>query len=367
MTCNSILQSKGRAFAQRQWQAALAVKVAVIRQGTPTQACELCRPVRWAPLCCAAPQESYLSPRMEDMAARGADGCHVAGFAGADLRALCAGAVMAAVRRSAPQILLDPRMEQGIPLGPHLQPQASDDDAAKAWQQQQQGANLGQSIFLSSPSEPEGSHRSANGGEKQGCSLAQGTSGGMALEVGSAQTDAAEEQDGTLQHSQHAAVSIPEGSRAVNRAAPHPDLPDGSAASLAPLQSKHAETPASAQPEPQPETGNSQGPALGCTGPNAGASHMAFDGLPQEQHVPLGTAGVNAASVASLLEGLSVRACDWRKALASAPEACARRDSLAVLSADAAQPLPAALAPALLPACASALQVLVHVSIRWLP
>ncbi|CAK0741288.1 hypothetical protein CVIRNUC_001313 [Coccomyxa viridis] len=280
------------------------------------------------------------------------------GYAGADLRALCAGAVMAAVRRSAPQILLDPRMEQGIPLGPHLQPQASDDDAAKAWQQQQQGANLGQSIFLSSPSEPEGSHRSANGGEKQGCSLAQGTSGGMALEVGSAQTDAAEEQDGTLQHSQHAAVSIPEGSRAVNRAAPHPDLPDGSAASLAPLQSKHAETPASAQPEPQPETGNSQGPALGCTGPNAGASHMAFDGLPQEQHVPLGTAGVNAASVASLLEGLSVRACDWRKALASAPEACARRDSLAVLSADAAQPLPAALAPALLPACASALQIL---------
>ena len=83
--------------------------------------------------------------------------------------------------------------------------------------------------------------------------------------------------------------------------------------------------------------------------------------------MPLGTAGLNAASVASVLEGLSVRACDWREALASAPEACTRRDSLAALSADAAQPLPAALAPALLPACASALQVLVHVFMRWLP
>ena len=81
--------------------------------------------------------------------------------------------------------------------------------------------------------------------------------------------------------------------------------------------------------------------------------------------MPLGTAGLNAASVASILERLSVRACDWREALASAPEACTRRDSLAALSADAAQPLPAALAPVLLPACASALQVLLHFSIHW--
>ena len=47
--------TKGQSLAQRQWQAALAVKVAVVRQGMPTQACELCRLVRLAPLCCAAP------------------------------------------------------------------------------------------------------------------------------------------------------------------------------------------------------------------------------------------------------------------------------------------------------------------------
>ena len=300
----------------------------------------------------------------------GADSCHAAGYAGADLRALCAGAVMAAVRRSAPQILLDPRMEQGIPLGSHLQPQASQGDAAEALQQQQQqpqGADFGQSIPLSSPSKPEGSQRSADLGEKQGCSLAQGTSGGMALKVGAAQTDATQKQEGILQHSQHTAVSSPEGSRVGNGAAPDPDLPDGSAASVAPVQHEHAEALTSAQPEPQPETGNAQRTALGRTGPHAVASHIPFDDSAQEQHVPLGTAGVNAASTASVLEGLSVRACDWREALASAPEACARRDSLAALSADAAQPLPAALAPALLPACASALQVLVHVSIPWLP
>ena len=272
---------------------------------------------------------------------------------------------MAAVRRSAPQILLDPRMEQGIPLGSHLQPQASQGDPAEAWQQQQQpqGGDLGQSIPLSPPSEPEGSHRSAKG-EKQGRSLAQGTSGGMASGIEAAQTDAAEEQEGTPQH---AAIIAPAGSRAVNGAAPHSDLPDGSAASLAPLQNRHAEALTSARPEPRPETGNAQGPALWCTGPNAAASHTALDDLAQEQHVPLGAAELNAASVASVLEGLLVRACDWREALASAPKACARRDSLAALSADAAQPLPAALAPALLPACASALQVLLHVSIRWLP
>ena len=252
---------------------------------------------------------------------------------------------MAAVRRSAQHILLDPRIEQGIPLGSRPQPQAFEGDAAEArQQQQQQGADRGQSIPLSSPSEPEGSHRSADSGERQGRSLAQGTSGGMASDSEAAQPDAAVGQEGTLQHSQHAAVSTPARSHAVNGAAAHPDLPDGIPASLAPLRSEPAKILNSAQPERQPETGNAQGPALGCTGPNAGASHIICDTLAQEQHVSPGTAGTNAALVASVLKGLSVRACDWRVALASAPEACARRDSLAALSADAAQPMPAALA-----------------------
>ena len=267
---------------------------------------------------------------------------------------------MAAVRRSAPQILLDPRMEQGIPLGSRLQPEASQGDAAEAWQQQQQGADLGQSIPVSSPLQPDGSQRSAGG--ERGHSLAQGASEGMASGSEATQADAAEEQEGTLLHSQHAAIAAPERSRAVNGAAPHPDPPDGSAASRTSLQNGHAEGLASPQPGQPPETGDAQGLAPGRTGPDAGASHLAFEVPAQEQHVPRGAAGVSAVSAASALEGLSVRACDWREALASAPEACARRDSLAALSAGAAQPLPAALAPALLPACASALQVLLPIS-----
>ena len=52
-----------------------------------------------------------------------------------------------------------------------------------------------------------------------------------------------------------------------------------------------------------------------------------------------------------------MRACDWRKALMSAPEACARRGSMAAMSAAAAQALPAQLGHILLPTCAMALQV----------
>ena len=65
------------------------------------------------------------------------------------------------------------------------------------------------------------------------------------------------------------------------------------------------------------------------------------------------------AEMLSALEALEVRACDWREALMSAPEACAHRGrgSMAAMSAAAAQALPARLGPALLPACASALQV----------
>ena len=39
-----------------------------------------------------------------------------AGYAGADLQALCTSAVMAALQRSSPEILLDPRLEEAIPL-----------------------------------------------------------------------------------------------------------------------------------------------------------------------------------------------------------------------------------------------------------
>lgn len=68
----------------------------------------------------------------------------------------------------------------------------------------------------------------------------------------------------------------------------------------------------------------------------------------------------------TVLSGVHVRASDWREALAAAPEPCSRRQGLASLAADAAAPMQALLAPALLPSLAAALRVL-HASGLPLP
>lgn len=50
-----------------------------------------------------------------------------------------------------------------------------------------------------------------------------------------------------------------------------------------------------------------------------------------------------------------VRPADWREALAGAPQPCSRRQGLAAMAAEHAQPLPHHLAPLLLPALESLL------------
>jgi hypothetical protein len=57
-------------------------------------------------------------------------------------------------------------------------------------------------------------------------------------------------------------------------------------------------------------------------------------------------------AAAALLQGVAVRAADWREALGLAPQPCARRQGLAALSAEAPRPLPARLLPALAPVLA---------------
>lgn len=130
----------------------------------------------------------------------------------------------------------------------------------------------------------------------------------------------------------------------------------------------------------------------GATGQDETVSDHEQQGVPQLQaetqqeplhlHVPgsRGTAcdpGTHAGTHAApgsaacadgeaALRGVQVQACDWREALAAAPEPCSRRQGLAALAADAARPLSACYAPALLPSLAAALRVL-HASRLPLP
>lgn len=102
-------------------------------------------------------------------------------------------------------------------------------------------------------------------------------------------------------------------------------------------------------------------PALPTGGPDSNAAECsahAEDGAP-------GTAAGGRERDA-VLQGVQVRACDWREALAAAPEPCSRRQGLAALAADTARPMPARLMPVLLPGLAAALKVL-HCSNLPLP
>lgn len=233
----------------------------------------------------------------------------VAGYAGADLQALCTGAVMAAVRRSCPEVLLDPRLEQGMPLQATAAAAACPGDAAG--QQESDGAQSAQHEASAALSGNR-SFSSASDGSGQAAQQPQSQQAEHASEAADAHGTA----------SQPAAATL-DGAKA------YADAPHERASSLseaaAPSGSKDALRPASP----------SQGP-----------------GAQPEGRPP--------AEMLSPLEALEVRACDWRQALASAPEACARRDGMAALSAASARVLPARLGTALLPACASALQVLSH-------
>ena len=263
-----------------------------------------------------------------------------AGFAGADLQALCTGTVMAALRRSSPEVLLDPRLEEGVPF---TTPSAAEPAGCAPGGQEQLLGSL-QSPWHASSTAPDcrqAGPDSAEGAETQQTSgaplaaagLAQGTClAGDGLQL--------PEQQMSNKHPQ------PDSETARKDQSAHQGATIGPACLL-----QDAADPARASIlMPSAAMSDSQPPAIAENHDAPDHDHLVRASVIRPKDMP-------STEAASALEALEVRACDWREALMSAPEACARRGSMAAMSAAAAQALPALLAPALLPACASALQV----------
>ncbi len=261
-----------------------------------------------------------------------------AGYAGADLQALCTSAVMAALQRSSPEILLDPRLEEAIPLttpcaaaAAACPPRGEDQLSGSLHSPQRASSAAMDSRQAGPPSSKGGDKQHISGASIAATGLAQGTS----LVYESLQPS---EQQISNEHPKPAeAARIQE---SMSQAAIEAGHVRHDAADPAQASTSQPAAPADAQDLTAPAEGIS---ALG---------HAHPDRAPV-----IDPGGRLSTEAASALEALEVRACDWRKALMSAPEACARRGSMAAMSAAAAQALPAQLGHILLPTCAMALQV----------
>lgn len=263
--------------------------------------------------------------------------CCGAGFAGADLQALCTGAVMAAVRRSAPEILADPCLEHGIPLQPPSAAAAYSHPFRSSQRQESTGQPEGTAALPEEATEPLSSAAKhalrGHHGLPASSIPCPDPAAAHSLEEGPAQqlpTQPAQ-QASSLTDGQNSAYKI----AATGRNAAPPAM-------KALPQIPGLQLGDNVQPGAQSE------PELSAVAASApGAVEVRWEAV----------AIARAASASSALGAVEVRACDWRQALALAPEACARRDSMAALSAAAVRALPARLGPALLPACALVLQV----------
>ena len=244
---------------------------------------------------------------------------------------------MAALLRSSPEILLDPRLEEGIPLDAPLASEAAPCPA---------GGQL--EVPGSSQSHQHATSAAADTTEAKS---PHSTEGGGELPASGAPAASALAQGTGLGHDsfERPALRVPNEypqppSQAAHRTEP---APQGDTVGHAVCQELSGATACTSNPLPV------ESEALTASAPSHDApGHDHAEGGPVTD--PQGGLFTGAASA---LEALQVRACDWREALMSAPEACARRGSAAALSAVAAQALPAQLGPALLPACASVLQV----------
>ena len=110
-------------------------------------------------------------------------------------------------------------------------------------------------------------------------------------------------------------------------------------------------------------SGVQEAAADGMTCP--GSSAMQQEGAQQEAQTGPAEApqqppdeGNTPHPAAAALQGIVVRAADWREALCLAPQPCARRQGLAALCAEASKPLPARLLPPLAPVLARMLAAL---------
>ena len=266
--------------------------------------------------------------------------CCGAGFAGADLQALCTGAVMAAVRRSAPEILADPRLEQGIPLQPPLAAAACSHPLEQRSSQRQE-SNVQPEGTAALPEEateplsPAAEHAlQGHHGLPASCIICPDPAMAPSLEEGPA-------QQLPIQPAQQA-LSLTDGQNSAYESAT-------TGRNGAPPAMKAFPQIPSLQPGDDAQPGTQSEPELSFVAASApGVVDVRSEAV----------AIAKAASASSALGAVEVRACDWRQALALAPEACARRDSMAALSAAAVRALPSRVGPALLPACAQVLQVI---------
>lgn len=264
-----------------------------------------------------------------------------AGFAGADLQALCTGAVMAALRRSSPEVLLDPRLEEGIPF--IMPPAAAPEGCAPGGQEQLPGSLQSPPHASSTATDPRQAGPHSNEGADK-----QQTSGAPLEATGMAQGTSLR-ADGLQPSEQQMGNERPQPDS--GKARRHESAHQGATIGPACLQQDAADTAWASLSMPLAASSESQAPtALAQSRDAPNHDRLVRASVIHPENMP-------STEAASALEALEVRACDWREALMSAPEACARRGSMAAMSAAAAQALPAHLAPALLPACASALQV----------
>jgi len=268
----------------------------------------------------------------------------VAGFAGADLQALCTGAVMAALRRSSPEVLLDPRLEKGMPLNMASETEAVTHPGDQ--EPQQQHDSLQKSQHASSAAGAAGAAGalpSFNNREQQPPHSVQN----------------AQQIDDTFT-ARGSTARYDAGAADPPQALERPSMSSGPEQGTRPQLSDHDSL--------QADTGVPPHVLGSSTGPEDPLNRPQPFTAPAQSHRPVQHADAGKAPAVhpasrpirgapSALEGLEVRACDWREALVAAPEACARRESMAAMSASAAQALPARLGPALLPMCSLALQV----------
>lgn len=266
------------------------------RRGTKRQVPEWMNcPTRWEP----QPSQQILQ----------AVAAATQGFAGADLQALCAGAVMAAVHRTAPSLLH--KLEQ--------QAMSSQADPSAA-----------------QPSEAPDAPAPMTAGQGQ---------------IQDAQADVSNtHEESELPRTR---ASAPQHAAAECAAGP---TDTGDEMAEAGSSGRDMSDSGQGQPGDSREQMQLQQEALQphVAGSRAGVCDAEVHA--NANAVPVAAAG--SIEREAVLAGVRVRASDWREALAAAPEPCSRRQGLAALAADSAGPMPALLAPALLPGLAAALRVL---------
>ena len=262
------------------------------------------------------------------------------GFAGADLQALCTGAVMAAVTRSCPHLVdqlchtastglcPDPVSQSGWKPHQQQQQQQQQPDVQQQQQQHQQPPDVQQH-----QRQLENQQQEQQQPDKQQEQL-QANQQDKQQEQGTCdqqQSDRQQQQDLQQQHEQ------PQ------------DAGDG--ADRVYLGEQVMQATHQNQHQQQDRAG-----VLQCRGKNTQADQQ------KQHHV---ADEVSEKLRKKLLTKLRVKAADWRTALVAAPLPCSARQNLSALASGHAKALPHHLVPLLLPCISRALQCIAAAQLPW--